>query len=476
MIAINKKTVKAVSWSAIDVFFRQGLQFLISVILARLLAPEDFGLIAILYIFISIANLFIDSGFGSALIQRQDVSSTDESTVFYFNLAMAALMSLLLGSIASLIVDFFEQPILRPLTYIMALSQFISAFGSIHTVLLTKHLMFEKIMKAGLISGILSGGIALLLAKYGYGVWSLAWQTLAASIINVFALWMLHDWRPKLVFSMISLKKLFRFGGFLFLSGLMDVVYTRMHTLLIGKLFSFTDLGYYTRALNTRQMPSTILESVFNRVAFPVFSGVAEDKQRLLQGIKKSLIIMMLINIPIMFGLIVVAEPFISVIFGDKWLASVPILQVLCLAGVLWPLHTVNLNALMAQGYSDLFFRIEVIKKVIGISAIIFACFYGVIAIAWVQVFTGVIAFFINAYYTGKFLGYSALRQVKDIFPFLVIGILMAVFAWELGNYIQISPILELLSITISGFIFYGVLCLVFIKKVSHYSALFFAI
>lgn len=464
MEALNKRIAQAISWSAVDVLFRQGSQFLIAVLLARLLAPEDFGLIAILYIFTAIGNLFIDSGFSSALIQRQDVSHTDESTVFYFNLAMAALMSLLLGSIASLIVEFFGQPILRPLTYIMALSQFIGAFGSIHSVLLTKNLMFKTIMKAGVISSLLSGGMALLFALYGYGVWSLAWQTLAASLINVLSLWSLHHWRPKFVFSLDSLRKLFRFGGFLFISGFLDVLYTRMYALLIGKLFSVTDLGFYSRALNTRQMPSSVLETVFNRVAFPVFSRAAIDKNLLVKGVKKALVVMMIINIPVMLSLAVVAEPFTIVLFGEKWLPSAPILQVLCLAGLLWPLHTVNLNALMAQGHSDLFLRIEVIKKVICLGVIVFACFYGVMAIAWAQVFTGFIAFFINSYYTGKLLGYGAMQQLYDISPFLGIGFLMAALNWWGMNNTQLSPLPALMGIVSVGVVFYVGVSWAFIK------------
>ncbi len=461
----KNRALFAVIWSAVDVFFRQGLQFLIAVLLARLLSPEDFGLIAILYIFTAIAGLFIDSGFSSALIQHQDINPSDESTVFYFNLGMAALMSLVLCAAAPLIADFFARPILRDLVFILAVSQFIGAFGAIHTALLTKKLLFKTIMQAGVVSSTLSGGLALFLAYQGYGVWSLAWQALAASMTNIMALWFLHRWTPQLVFSRASLKKLFNFGGFLFISGLLDVLYTRMHIVLIGKLFSVSDLGIYNRALNTRQMPINILESVFNRVAFPVFSSAATDKAVLVNGIKTALIVMMSINIPVMLGLALTANSFTLVMFGEKWLPAAPILQILCFAGLLWPLHTVNLNALMAQGHSKLFFRIEVIKKFIGISATVAACYYDVIAFAWIQIFTGLIAFIINAHYTGALLGYHALRQIRDILPFLCIGIAATFLAALSRQFLLLSPLFELLLQTGIGGLFYILFCLIFIKK-----------
>ncbi|HRD67243.1 MAG TPA: lipopolysaccharide biosynthesis protein [Candidatus Competibacter sp.] len=458
-LSLHQKSLRAVFWSGADVFMRQGLQFFISILLARLLAPEDFGVIAMLYVFIGLAGLFIDSGFSSALIQRQDTTHTDESTVFFFNLGMGALMALALCAAAPWIATFFELPILQNLTYVMALNLFIGAFGSIHNTLLTKTLNFKTIMKVGGVATFCSGLLAIAMAWWGFGVWSLAWQTLLSSLITVSLLWWWHPWRPHWEFSLLSLSRLFRFGGFLMLSGLLDTVYTRLYAVLIGKFFSARELGYYTRAESTQQLPVSILTGVLNRVAFPVFSEAAVDPQRLARGLRKVLVAIMLLNIPAMLGLAVVAEPLVVTLFGAKWLPCVPFLQVLCLAGVLWPLHVINLNALMAQGRSDLFFRIEVIKKVVGVVLLVLASLHSVMAIAWLRLLLGVFSFFINAHYSGVLLGYGPWRQLRDILPYGGVAMVMAVSVGWAGHALHWPPAAELVALSVLGATFYWVAC-----------------
>lgn len=458
-MSLHQKSLRAVFWSGADVFMRQGLQFFISILLARLLAPEDFGVIAMLYVFIGLAGLFIDSGFSSALIQRQDTTHTDESTVFFFNLGMGALMALALCAAAPWIATFFELPILQNLTYVMALNLFIGAFGSIHNTLLTKTLNFKTIMKVGGVATFCSGLLAIAMAWWGFGVWSLAWQTLLSSLITVSLLWWWHPWRPHWEFSLLSLSRLFRFGGFLMLSGLLDTVYTRLYAVLIGKFFSARELGYYTRAESTQQLPVSILTGVLNRVAFPVFSEAAVDPQRLARGLRKVLVAIMLLNIPAMLGLAVVAEPLVVTLFGAKWLPCVPFLQVLCLAGVLWPLHVINLNALMAQGRSDLFFRIEVIKKVVGVVLLVLASLHSVMAIAWLRLLLGVFSFFINAHYSGVLLGYGPWRQLRDILPYGGVAMVMAVSVGWAGHALHWPPAAELVALSVLGATFYWVAC-----------------
>ncbi|MCX7180733.1 MAG: oligosaccharide flippase family protein, partial [Proteobacteria bacterium] len=234
------------------------------------------------------------------------------------------------------------------------------------------------------------------------------------------------------------------FGGFLLLSGLLDVCFSQLHGLLIGKLYSARDLGLYVRAFNSRQMPLGLLESIFNRVTFPAFSRTADDKDYLLAGLKRTLATMMFFNIPAMIGLAVIAEPLIEVLFGSNWLPAAPILQVLCLAGVFWPMHTANLNTLMALGRSDLYFRIEIIKKLIGIASVVIACPLGVLAIAGAQLVTSVICIFINAYYTGIFLGYGPVRQLLALLPNLGAGALLGASLWVVRVSTHMSPLAEL--------------------------------
>ncbi|MGJ0490389.1 lipopolysaccharide biosynthesis protein [Methylobacter sp.] len=487
-MSLTHKSLSAVLWSGADVFLRQGLQFFVSILLARLLSPEEFGLLAILSIFTGIATLFIDSGLNSALIQRQDISRKDESTVFFFNLAAGLLVALALclsapwiaaffeqpalqeknhGMASTLfstpwIASFFEQPVLQSLTYVMALNLFVGSFGSIQGVLLTKALDFKTLMKTNAVASLLSGALAVFLAWKGFGVWSLALQILVSTLISVTLLWLWHPWRPQWIFSLVSLRSLFRFGGFMLLSGLLDTLYTRLYSVIIGKLYSARELGFYTRADNIQQLPVGVLTNVLNRVAFPVFSAAAADKARLALGMRKVLRIIMLFNIPAMLGLMAVAEPLVITLIGEKWLPSVPILQVLCLAGMMWPLHVLNLNVLMAQGHSNLFFRVEILKKIIAIIAIVIASFHGVLAIAWSQVVASVLCFPINAHYTGIFLGYSAWKQTLDILPYLAVSVLMISAIWPIHIYFTFHPAAQLGLMTGLGAFVYLLACRLF--------------
>jgi teichuronic acid exporter len=425
-MSLMHKSLKAVFWSGTDVFLRQGIQLITSILLARLLLPEDFGVLAMLYLLTGIAGLFIDSGFNSALVKSQDITITDESTVFFFNLGSGMIVALGLCVIAPWLAAFFEQPILQSLTYVMALNLFLGAFGSIQSTMLIKALNFKLLMKIGIFSTIMSSILAVGLAWKGFGVWSLAFQSLISTVSSVVLLWLWGPWRPRATFNFASLRSFFSFGGFLLFSGLLDTLYTRLYTLIIGKLFSARDLGLYARAAGTQEMPVNVLTGMISRVAFPLFSSVSSNRDQLQRGMRKALVGMMMLNVPAMLGLLSVAEPLVITFFGAKWLPCVPVLRILCLAGVLWPLHTINLNVLIAQGHSKLFFRIEVLKKVIGVAAILAACPFGVEAIAWSQVMVGIFCFFINAHYTGVQLGYGALAQVRDFMPSVLAAAPMA--------------------------------------------------
>lgn len=453
-LSIKDRFVRALAWSGADVLLRQGLQFFVSVLLARLLTPEDFGTVALLYLFIGVASMFIDSGFSSALVQRQDTTHDDESTVFWFSLVAGAVAAIVLCAASPFIATFYEMPLLRPLTCAMALNLFISAFGSVHTALLTKALDFQTQMKISVVSSSLSGVAAVALAWRGAGVWSLVTQVLLSTAITVGLLWYWHAWRPARRFSMQSLRSLWRFGGFMLLSGLLDTVFGRLHTLVIGKLYSPRDLGFYNRAAGTQQLPANVLTGVLNRVVFPVFSAAAADKELLRRGVRKVLIGMMMLNIPMMLGMMVTAEPLVITLFGDKWRSCVPVLQVLCLAGVLWPLHVINLNVLMAQGHSNLFFRIEVAKKVLGVAALAAASPFGVVAIAWSQVGLGVACFLLNAYYTGVLLGYTALQQARDFMPYLAVSVFMAGVVWVISSGLPMTPGVLLLQVAVGASVY----------------------
>jgi len=431
--SLKFKSIKAVLWSGLDIFMRQGVQFVVGVTLARLLTPEEFGIIALLYLFTGIANVFIDGGFSSALVKNQAATLVDESTVFWINLAMGLFAALTLWFSAPWIAGFFGYPILVPLTAILAVSLILNALGGVHLVLFSKSLNFKKPMMISATAAVISGSVAIALALKGFGVWALAWQVLISSLVSTLLLWVFSPWRPAFVFSLDSARSLFRFGSYLMFSALLDIAYTRSYSLLIGKFYGVRELAFYNRADNTKQIPVNVLSMTLSRVAFPIFSAAAHDKKKLRRGVRLAVRGLMLVNLPMMFGLMATAETVIHALFGEKWLPAVPALQVLCIAGMFWPLHVINLNVLKAQGHSNLFFRLEVIKKIVGTVFLLCGSLYGVLGIAWSQAVFGVVGFLINAHYTKKYLDYGAGKQTKDFLAIFMLSMLMAIVVHEIG-------------------------------------------
>lgn len=459
MTTLHKKTTSAAKWSALDVFMRQGVQFCVTLVLARILTPDDFGVIAMLALFIGVAGIFIDGGFGAALIQRQNITHTDESTVFYFNLGMGAFVALMLSVAAPWIATFFKQPVLEYLSYAMAFNLFVNAAGTIHNTLLNKELNFKTLAKIGATSSVLSGVLAVYMAVEGYGVWSLAGQTVVSGIVTVLLLWLWHPWRPALVFSFDSLRSFFRFGGYEMAAVLTDVFSTNLYLILIGKMYSARDVGFYDRAQRTQQLPIALMMGIINRVAYSTFSTVAKDKARLARGLRQAQAMSMFVNTPVLIGVIILAEQLVLTLFGPQWLPCVPILQVLGLVGLLWPLHVLNLNILKAQGRADLFFWITMFKKVFTISLTIVASFYGIMAIAWTQVIISVFAYFVNTHYTKVFLDYGGFRQLGDLAVNFIAVIPMGVFVYIMSNVMQASPLTELFVLGIAGAMIYLLTC-----------------
>lgn len=455
---IYHKASSAARWSALDIFMRQGMKFIISILLARILAPEDFGLIAILSMFIGVAEVFINS-LNSALIQRQNVTHSDESTIFFFNLGVGAVASLLLCATAPSIALFFKQPVLEYLTYAMAFNLLVNAFGTIHNTLLSKEMNFKIMTKVGLVSSLVGGLVAVYMASQGFGVWSLVGNAVATSIVTVLLLWILHPWRPIWSFSFASLYTFFRFGGYWVATTLIDVFSTNLYLIIIGKLYSARDVGFYDRAQRTQGLPNALIMGITNRVAYSAFATVAKDKARLTRGLRRVQGMSMLLNLPVLVGLIILAEPFVQTLFGPQWLPCVPILQVLGLGALIWPLHVLNLNILMAQGRSDLLFRIAILKKIFAISLTVAASFYGIMAIAWAQVVISYIGYFVNTYYTKVLLGYSGYRQLRDLVVIFVAVIPMAIVVYFMNEMMVISPLFKLIVACVTGGVVYLMTC-----------------
>lgn len=463
MITDTQKINSAIAWKTTDIFLQKIGGFVVSIILARLIAPEEFGQLAMILFFSGLAGLFVDSGFSSALIQKKEHTYRDECTVFWFNIFSGTFIAAALVFAAPWIAQFYGFLELKPLVWLLAANLWLSSSIGVHTALLSKKLNFKIQMKAGVIATFFSGMVAILLAFKGWGVWALAAQIITATIINVSLLWLLHDWRPKWVFSWNSLRNLFGFGGFMLLSAFLDNLATRIYALLVGKFYSPSALGFFNRAASTKDLPQGVLAGIFSSIAFPVFSSFSDDKARLREGLRVALVAMMAINLPVMLGLLVTADTLVPALFGSRWEPAVPILKILCGVGALWPLQTVNLNVLMAQGHSNLFFRLELIKKVLLIIVVIIASQISVIAIAWGMFGAAIFAYFINVFYTQKFLDYGILQQLKDITPYIILSVVMSMLVLIAGGVTQELPIVfRLLTQIIVGSVFYSGFAYVF--------------
>jgi O-antigen/teichoic acid export membrane protein len=457
--SLKSKTVHGIFWSFCERFGEQGIQLIISVILARLLLPEQFGLIAMLVFFMVIAQSFVDSGFTQALIQKKDATYTDECSIFYFNVVVGIVAAGLLCLTAPWIASFYKTPVLVPLTRVLSLNLVFNAFGIVHLASLTRKVDFKIQMKISLIATVLSGIIGITMAYEGFGVWSLVAQSLSINLFRTILLWLFYRWRPALRFSVSSLRAMFAFGSKLLLSGLLDRFFQNIYLLVIGKVFTPAALGFYSRANRLQQLPVQNIQSSVSRVTFPVFSSIQEDKPRLKQGVRKALMTLAMVNFPMMIGLAIIAKPLVLVLLTDKWLPCVLYLQLFCAIGMLYPLHTINLNVLKAQGHSDLFLKVEIFKKVLIVVAILITYRWGIPSLITGQIVTSVISYLLNTYYTGKLINYPIKEQIFDLAPYFGTTTVMAIGVYSF-QWLPFPNVLVMLIIqVVSGIGLYIVLC-----------------
>ena len=459
---LKSKALRGLFWSFSQIVGQQGIQAVVLIILARLLMPDEFGLIAMLTIFIVVAKSFVDSGFGEALIQKKDATYLDECSIFYFNISLGAAMAGLLCLAAPWIAAFYGRPVLTPLTRVLSLNVMISAFGIVQTARLAKRIDFKTQMKVGMTAVALSGPIGIIMAYQGFGVWSLVAQSLGSNLSRTALLWVFHRWRPAWTFSFASLRTMFPFGSKLLFSGLLDVVFSNLYLIVIGKMYSAANLGFYSRAKSLQQLPVSFLSASVGRVTFPIFSSVQDDKARLKRGIRKALATISMLNFPMMIGLAVVAKPLVLVLLTDKWLPCVPYLRLFCAAGLLYPLHAINLNVLKAQGRSDLFFRLEILKKSLVVIAVAITYRWGISAMICGGIATSCSSYYLNVYYTGKLLDYSVTEQIRDVFPCLMLASMMG-GGVHLLDYVPFPNQLTLLVAQVAvGIALYVSLCHLF--------------
>ena len=371
---LKKKAVSGVAWTSVERFSQQIIQFVIGIAIARVLMPSDYGVVGMTAIFFAIANTFIDSGFGNAIIQKKDRNEDDYATCFYFNIIVAIVLYAVLWFCSPAIASFYRTPILRDVTRAMGLNLIIDSLTISQTAKMTAELRFKPMAVITIVSQLITGAIGLYMAYTGWGVWALVFQTIAGSLARLLMIEGYLRWIPKRTFSKASFRHMFSFGSKILASGLINTIYSNLYTLVIGRVFSAKDVGYYNRANQFSFLPSSTILNIFMKVAYPLMAKVQDDTSKLRQAYKKFLRVPIFILWPILFGLIALSKPLILILLGAKWLPCVPLLQVLCIGSFFEPLTHINLNILYVKGRTDLVLKLELIKKPIA-----FALLFGMI-------------------------------------------------------------------------------------------------
>lgn len=454
--SLKNKTIKGVGWSAADALLGQGVTFIVGLVLARLLSPDEYGLIGICLIFTTVLNGIVDSGFSNALIRKKNVTDEDYNTMFTTNMAISIVLYVLLFISAPFVSDFFHRIELIALVRVTGLILFLNALSITQVTILTKNIDFKTKTKASLVSAIISGVIGIAMAFMGYGVWSLVTQQLSKQLLYTLCLWVLNKWWPKFTFYKDSFKYMWGFGWKLLASGILNNVWNQLYQVVIGRCYTSSTLGHYTRANECASIFSSNLTTIIQRVTFPVLSELQDDKKKLLASYRKLIKVSMFVTVICMFALGAMAEPMIYSLIGPQWHQAATFLPFICITMSLYPLHAINLNMLQVQGRSDLFLYLEIVKKIITLIPIFIGAFVGVYWMLCASIFTGFIAFLLNSWFTGKFLNYSSWQQLKDVLPSyliaLFIGFIVYLFKFLPLSYNLIFP-LQILATIIVGWI-----------------------
>ena len=468
---LRNKTIKGFVWNAIENFANQIVTFIIGIILARLLSPSDYGLLAMITIFLAISTAFIDSGFGNALIRKQDLSEEDCSTAFYFNIIIASIAYIIIFFIAPWVAAFYDHEILTPLLRTEGIMLILGAFVIVQKNLITKRIDFKTTGKISVSSNILSGFLGVWMAYNGYGVWSLVGMGISQNILQLFLFWYYSTWRPQWMWNRTSFSYLWGYGSKLLASGLLQTIFQNIYPLIIGKMFSPASLGFYTRAQGYAQLPSTNLTGIIQRVTFPVLSEIQEDHERLAENYRRILKMAAFIVFPIMIGLSALSKPLISLMLTEKWEISATYLQIICFAMMWYPIHAINLNLLQVKGRSDLFLKLEIVKKIITLTIMFCSIPFGIIAICWGTVLDSFLSLIINTHYTGKLMKIGFFVQIKDYLPFILLSAIMGVLILLVSNSFEDNALKLLLGI-LSGGTFY--LFCAYLLKLEELKELFY--
>ncbi|WP_297337046.1 lipopolysaccharide biosynthesis protein [Algoriphagus sp.] len=450
-MSLKKRTLTGFFWSLFQQFGVQLTSIFVTIFLARILEPSDFGLIGMLALFIALGNSLIDAGMTSSLIRTKNADQRDYSTVFFINLAVGILIYLLMFISSGWISDFYNQPVLEQIIKIYCLTFLIFPFSAVQRTRLVKKMDFKTEMKATIPSTILGGVVGLFLAFKGFGVWALVWMNIIQNLLISIQFWFYSEWRPSLIIDWERFRYHFGFGSKLTLAGILNSVFSNVYHLVIGKFFSVDELGFYTKADSLKQIPVKNISTTLSKVTFPMFVEIQNEDEKLKIAYRRVMQQVLFWLTPVMVLSAVLAEPLFKIVLTEKWLPAVSYFQILCFIGLMYPIHSYNLNILKIKGRSDLYLKLEIIKKSLTLIGIFIAYPFGIMALIWSQVILNVISFFINSYYSGRFINYSVWSQLRDISSIFVVGTLAGLGGWTVLEFVRNPELLDWIHLIFGG-------------------------
>lgn len=450
---LKHKAVNAVLWRIAEQGGKQAIYFVVSVVLARLIMPDQFGMVAMLTVFTQVANVFIDAGFSDALIRKNNRTDEDCCTVYWFNIVVSIICYLVLFIGAPLVSDFYAMPQLTAILRVSSLSLIIGSVAGVQRTLLQAEMDFKTLTKFNLLGVLLSGIVGIILAYLDFKVWALVFQGLTMTAVTTICVFTRTEWHPKLQFSKQSFKEFFGFGSKLFASGLLDAIYSNIYSIVIGKVYRASDLAFYNRAHTLGHFTSSLPTNVLHSVTYPALCKLQEDDSALKNGYRRMLKITAFIIFPLCLGMGAVAYPLINVLLTKTWIYTATLLSIMVFSLMWYPIHSINLNYLVVKGKSELFLRLEIIKKIQGVIILIVTIPMGIEAMCWGSVVSSLISLIWNTYYTGKFLKMNILMQLYDLLPIILLSSVMYVTvrftAHILGDGLESLIICVLLGVII---------------------------
>lgn len=452
-MGLREETLKALIWNGLQRYGTLFISFLSNIVLARFLSPDDYGLVGLMTVFTAVATSIVDSGFGSALIQRRNITQADFCTVFYWNICISSVIYLILFALADKIAGYFSQPRLAEILRIQSITLIINAFCVVQTAKLTKYLKFKSLAFRTIVGNFSGACVGIVLAIFGFGVWSLVFQVLTSAFVSALLIWYIADWRPTLIFSLPSFRDMYKFGGYIFVTGICDTLYTNLLSFIIGRHFSIRDLGLYTQAKKLENVPVDGTSSVLGQVLFPVYASIASDRRRHKELVRKNVTVITYLTFPLMTLLIVIAEPLISILFGERWIDCVPMFQILCIFGMFSPLNRANSQIFSSIGNGKVYMILQISKCVIALIMVLSLMRYGIYPFLCACAAAGITSYSVNLFFTHRFFGYSYKEQLADILPNFLVSVAVCLVSLYIMHVLPITESVSRLAIGVLIFL-----------------------